>query len=329
MNKAVNDIVDLLLEGNNFLITVHESPDGDAIGSMTALNGILKLCNKRAHMFSKNKIPTKLEFLYNWEDIIYDQHEIENNYYDAVIMLDCGSSDRAGFFITNFKNYKKLINIDHHASNDNFGDLNYIDLTSSSTGEHIYFIVKEIVDRFNMNKIPYGVATALLVAIYDDTGGMRYISTTSRTLRIAAELVDSGADCAVVSENLFFSVSKEKMKLTSRVISRLQFAENDKIAYCIMTLEDLRITGARPEDSEGLIDFPRAIEGVEISILIKEIKQDKYKLSFRSRGNIDVNEYCSTFGGGGHKAASGCSIDGKLDDILNKVLSGLKQRLNK
>lgn len=327
MNKAVNDIVDLLLNKNNFLIVVHESPDGDAIGSMLALNGILKLCNKKVKMFSKHRIALKLQFLYNWEEICYDFKEVENNHYDAMIMLDCGARDRAGGYVTNFKNYDTLINIDHHASNDNFGDLNYIDLTGSSTGEHVYFIVKEIVKRFDMNKIPYGVATALLVALYDDTGGMRYISTTSRTLTIAAELVDSGANCSVVSENLFFSISKEKMKLTSRVISRLAFAYNDKIAYCIMTLDDLKETGARPEDSEGLIDFPRAIEGVEVSILLKEVDNDKYKLSFRSRGLVDVNEYCSTYGGGGHKAAAGCTIRGKAENIIEKIIEELKLRL--
>jgi phosphoesterase RecJ-like protein len=240
-------------------------------------------------------------------------------------MLDCGDRGRAGSFLNDFRSYKYLINIDHHASNDDFGDFNFIDLDASCTGEEVYLIIRELCTRMNMEHLPKDIATCLLAALYDDTGGMRYISTTSRTLMVAAGLVDSGADCSYISENLFFSVSRAKMELTGRVLSTMKFLKDYKISYLVMKLEDLGITGAMSEDSEGLIDFPRAIEGIEVAFLIKEVAENKFKLSFRSREKVDVNEFCSRFGGGGHKVAAGCTIEGDFDKVLNSVLDQLVQ----
>jgi phosphoesterase RecJ-like protein len=169
------------------------------------------------------------------------------------------------------------------------------------------------------------IATALLTALYDDTGGMRYSSTTSTTLSVAAELVDNGANCAYISENLFFSVSREKMELTSHVLSSLTFESDGKIAYVVMMKKDLETTGAFAEDSEGLIDFPRSIYGVEVAFLIKEVGDKKFKVSFRSRGKVDVNKFCSTFGGGGHKVAAGCTITGSLEDVKKTLVAELKK----
>ena len=188
-------------------------------------------------------------------------------------------------------------------------------------------MAKELATRLGIKKLPQDIATCLLTALYDDTGGMRYISTTSKTLNIAADLVDSGANCSHISENLFFSVSREKMELTSRVLATLKFEKDGQIAYMVMKRADLAATGAFSEDSEGLIDFPRSIFGVEVAFLIKEVDNNKYKLSFRSRGKVDVNEFCSRFGGGGHKVAAGCTIHGALDEVSSKVVSQLKEML--
>ena len=326
-DSTVKQMADLINEAESFLITVHESPDGDAVGSMLALGGLLKLTGKNVVMYSPDVIPNKLRFLNGWDQIRIEHQPINGITFDVMIMLDCGDRARSGDHITKFKAYKKLINIDHHVSNNAFGDLNYIDPKVSSTAEHVYALVKELITRAGIKKMPVDIATGLLTALYDDTGGMRYISTTSKTLNIAADLVDSGADCSYVSENLFFSVSREKMELTARVLSTLTFEKNDQIAYMVMRISDLEATGAFSEDSEGLIDLPRSIHGVEVAFIIKEIARDKYKLSFRSRGKIDVNEFCSRFGGGGHKVASGCTIKGSLDEVTNIVVSQLAELL--
>lgn len=324
-NTNVKQIADLIVNSNSILITVHESPDGDAVGSMLALAGMLEFMNKKVTMYSPDVIPTKLRFLNKWNKIETETKNI--NDFDLMIMLDCGDRARSGRYITSFKGYKKLINIDHHVSNDAFGDFNYIDPKVSSTAEHVYALVKELLTRTGMSKMPEYIATCILAALYDDTGGMRYISTTSKTLNIAADLVDSGANCSNVSENLFFSVSREKMELTSRVLTTLTFEKQGQIAYMMMQISDLEATGAFAEDSEGLIDFPRAIYGVEVAFLIKEVEKNKFKLSFRSRGKVDVNDFCSRFGGGGHKVAAGCTIKGELKEIIKNVVSQLKELL--
>jgi bifunctional oligoribonuclease and PAP phosphatase NrnA len=325
----IKQIAELIIASDSFLITVHESADGDAVGSMLALGKVLEMLNKELLLYSPDPIPAKLRFLEGSNKITSNTEEIEDRKFDLMIMLDCGDRQRSGDYISNFRSYKSLINIDHHVSNDAFGNLNLIDPKVSSTAEHVYTIITEIMQaKFPDKKLSKDIASSLLAALYDDTGGMRYISTTSKTLRIAAELVDAGANCADISENLFFSVSREKMELTSRVLASLRFENKGKIAYLIMKLDDLDATGAYSEDSEGLIDFPRAIEGVEVAFLIKEIGPDRYKISFRSRGKVDVNEFCSRFGGGGHKVASGCTICGSLDNVIDKIVLPLKEMLN-
>lgn len=318
--SLASKIAETIRNSRSVLIAIHEAPDGDAVGSMLAMGAALRLIGKDVVMYSHDPIPVKHRFLSGWEKVISDTTLLEGKIFDLFIMLDCGDRNRCGKFMTEYKGYNKLVNIDHHVSNSMFGDINYVEHSSSCKGEEVYSVIKTL-----MSNIPTDVATALLTAIYDDTGGMRYISTTSHTLRVAAELVDSGANCSKVSEQLFFSVSKQKVELMSRVFSTLTFCEDSKIAYMVMRLEDLERTKALTEDSEGLIDIPRSVAGVEVAFLVKEVAKDKYKFSFRSRGKVDLNEFCSNYGGGGHKVAAGCTINSGLDHALASVLAGLSK----
>lgn len=322
---AVKDIADALSNAKSILMTIHESPDGDAIGSILSLYSTLKLMKKDIVMYSPNVVPMKHRFLKYWENVVTDAKLVEGRTFDVLLMLDCGDRNRSGDLITGFKDYKTLINIDHHISNIMFGDLNLVDAHSSCTGEEVFHVIKELFAKNSLGKLPVDIATALLTALYDDTGGMRYSSTTSTTLNVAAELVDNGANCSYVSENLFFNVSREKMELTSHVLSTLTFEADGKIAYVVMMIKDLETTGAFAEDSEGLIDLPRSIYGVEVAFLAKEVGDKKFKVSFRSRGKVDVNKFCSNFGGGGHKVAAGCTINGSLEDVKRTVVTELKK----
>ena len=318
-------ICDRLSSSQTILITIHESPDGDAVGAMLALYGTLKLMNKDVTMYTPDVIPMKHRFMKGWENVSTDAASVEGKTFDVLVMLDCGDRNRSGDLITDFRGYGALINIDHHISNNMFGDINLVDAHSSCTGEEVYSVVKELFIKNSLGNLPVDIATALLTAIYDDTGGMRYTSTTSHTLNIAADLVDSGANCAYISENLFFSVSRQKMELTSRVLSTLTFEKEGKIAFLVMRIKDLEATGAFAEDSEGLIDFPRAIFGVEVAFLIKEVGDRKFKISFRSRGKVDVNQFCARFGGGGHKVAAGCTMNGSIDDVKKTLVNELQK----
>ncbi len=322
---VVKEIAETLSNSKNILMTIHESPDGDAVGSLLALYNILKLMKKDVVMYAPNVVPMRHRFLKGWEAISTDTKVFEGRTFDVLLMLDCGTRDRSGEAISSFKGYKKLVNIDHHISNKEFGDLNLIDAHSSCTGEEVFHVIKELLTTNSLGVLPVEVATALLTALYDDTGGMRYSSTTSTTLNVAAELVASGANCSYVSENLFFNISREKMELTSHVLSTLTFEAEGKIAYVVMRKKDLENTGAISEDSEGLIDLPRSIYGVEVAFFIKEVSDNKFKFSFRSRGKVDVNKFCSNFGGGGHRVASGCTINGTLEQVTSTIVSELKK----
>jgi len=326
-NAVVKQIAETLNNAKSILVTIHESPDGDAVGSMLSIYDTLSAMKKDVVMYSMDVIPMKHRFLKNWDKVTSDKSKIEGKNFDVLLMLDCGDRNRSGDVITDFKGYGKLINIDHHVSNIMFGDFNLVDAHSSCTGEEVYKVIKELITINSLGKISSDVATALLTALYDDTGGMRYVSTTSTTLNIAADLVDSGANCAHVSENLFFSVSRQKMELTSRVLSTITFEKEGKIAYLVMTIKDRDESGAIAEDSEGLIDFPRAIFGVEVAFLIKEVGDNKFKASFRSRGKVDVNKFCANFGGGGHKVAAGCTFKGSLQETKNLIVNELKKLL--
>ncbi len=322
---VVKDIAETLSNSKSILMTIHESPDGDAVGSLLALYNILKLMKKDVVMYAPNVIPMRHRFLRHWEEVSTDTKVFEGMAFDVLLMLDCGARDRSGEAINSFKGYKKLVNIDHHISNIKFGDLNLVDAHSSCTGEEVFHVIKELLKMNSLGLLPVDVATALLTALYDDTGGMRYSSTTSTTLNVAAELVASGANCSYVSENLFFNISREKMELTSHVLSTLTFEADGRIAYVVMRKKDLETTGAISEDSEGLIDLPRSIYGVEVAFFIKEVSDNKFKASFRSRGKVDVNKFCSNFGGGGHKVAAGCTINGTLEHVTSTIVSELKK----
>jgi len=326
-DAVVKQIAETLSKAKSVLVTIHESPDGDAAGSMLAIYDTLTTLKKDVVMYSMDVVPMKHRFLKNWEKITSDTSRIDGKNFDVLLMLDCGDRNRSGDFITDFRGYSKLINIDHHISNNMFGDLNLVDAHASCTGEEVYRVIKELISLNSLSKINSDIATALLTALYDDTGGMRYVSTTSTTLNIAADLVDNGANCAFVSENLFFSVSRQKMELTSRVLSTLTFEKEGKIAYLVMTIKDRDESNAMAEDSEGLIDFPRAIFGVEVAFLIKEVGDKKFKVSFRSRGKVDVNKFCANFGGGGHKVAAGCTVNGSLQEVKNIIVTELQKLL--
>lgn len=327
MNKKeiIQKISEQIIVSKEFLLTIHEAPDGDAVGSMLALAGILELMNKKVYLFSTDPVPIKHRFLKGWEKVINNPDSLKDKKIDVLIMLDCGSKDRAGDFITDFKSYQTLINIDHHDSNNFYGNINLVDSVSCCTGEEVYELIKELMLKQNIKTLPSDIASCLLTALYEDTGGMRYTSTTSKALGIAAELVEYGASCSHVSEQIFFNISKQRMLLLGRVLSTLNFDSDGKIAYTIMTLKDLSETGAYSEDSDGLIDYPRSVQGVEVAFMIKEVADKKYKINFRSRGNIDVNKFSAIFGGGGHKVASGCTMSGELNEVKDRIISELKK----
>ena len=241
--------------------------------------------------------------------------------FQVAIILDCPDISRIGRVSKYITEDKIVINIDHHVSNENFGKYNWVEEKCSSVGEMIF----ELFKAFKV-KIEYEEALAMYVAIMTDTGSFKYTNTTSRTHDIISELMSAGIKPYDIYTKIYETTSVQDMNLLAETLKTLQVTEDKKIAWLWVTKELLKKTKASLEGTEGIINFARSIEGVEIAILFRETgTENRIKVSFRSKGNADVNKLASFFDGGGHKTASGASVFGKKPEVEKKVLEKAKK----
>lgn len=316
-NSSINEIFQFIKKHNSFIILGHQSIDGDALGSVLSFQDFLENLSKKATVVYPNNINTTYSYMSGFNKISKNTDIIEQ--VDAVIVLDTANKERIAVSYDKYLKNKPLLNIDHHISNKYFAQLNYI-INASSTGEVLFYLISELAILFgNQLDESFSRYDEMLSAIYDDTSGLRYTNVTLKTIQAVYELVRFGASSSEVSEKLFFSTSKSKAKLIAKVSSSLQFKHNDKLAFVIVTQKDLKETGATVLDTDGLVDIAKNIDGVEIAFLMKELDNNKFKMSFRSK-NIDVNQICSKFNGGGHKYAAGCVIEKSQEETLKILL---------
>jgi phosphoesterase RecJ-like protein len=214
---------------------------------------------------------------------------------------------------------ERIINIDHHISNDTFGTVVYIDDQASSTAELIYRLMLKMHIVMTKN-----IATNLYAAILTDTGGFCYGNTKMQTLFTAGKLVERGAEPQWISENIYESNSPVKLRLLKKVLESLAFDWDRKVGYMVVSRKDLENAEAREEDSEGFVEIPRSVKGVDVSILFTELSEHQYKLSFRSKGKVNIEPVAKAFGGGGHMNAAACQINGHFNTALHQVLSAIK-----
>jgi phosphoesterase RecJ-like protein len=239
--------------------------------------------------------------------------------------VDCGQITRLGKAFLEFNRRGTLINIDHHVSNDNFGDINIVIPEASAAGEIIFDLLKAA----GMEITPE-IATNLYVAIHTDTGSFRYSSATTGSFVKAGELVRLGADPREVAVKVYENYPEKKFKLLGMVLNTLELVEvglNGKVATVVVTLDMMNRAGADKADADGFVNYARSIEGVEVGVLLRECGPEAYKISFRSKGNIDVSAVAQAFGGGGHINASGCNIEGSLEEVKKKVVDLLRERI--
>lgn len=320
MDNRFDKVIDIINKGSRFLVISHVNPEGDAVGSAIAMGLGLKKLGKYSKVFFNDNIPNVLKFLPGAEDIA---HNIDSNeIYDAAIVVDCGQLNRVG---NNFKTIQqkcKIINIDHHITNDMFGNINVVIPDASSTGEVVY-------DLLTLMDVPItkDIAVNLYTSILSDTGSFRYSSTTPHALAVASELLKAGVDPWNISQRLYESHPVKRFKLLGKVLNTLEVTEDGQIAVLVVTLDMLKDAGADKDITEGFVNFARAVEGVEVGILFRESKPGEYKMSFRSRGNINVAEIGGIFGGGGHKNAAGCNITGTLEEVKEKILSAAIEKI--
>lgn len=315
-----DEISRVIQKNKNFLITSHINLDGDGIGSELALYFILKKLNKKVTILNQDRIPKIYDFLPDSDKVQYwNNNRINPKSIDVGIALDCSSIKRIGRTYEIFKDIKTIINIDHHKSNENFGNLNYLDCSASSVGEIIY----ELITFLNIDLLDEKISTCLFAAIITDTGSFRYSNVSSKTFGVASHLTRYRIKSHLISNNIYNRSTYPGLILLGESLLTLEMDDSNYVSWLTITRKMLNDTNANDEDVEGIINIATTLNKVEISILFRETKDNKVKISFRSKGNFDVNKFAGKFKGGGHPNAAGCLCSGKLDEIKEKILSKL------
>ncbi len=286
----------------------HVRPDGDSVGSAVALSLALKKAGVQALVFCSDIIPEKFCFLPSVDEILNDL----NGEFSALVAVDCADINRLGKFADTFKAHKNTFNIDHHISNDRYAKYNYV-FDNASNSENVLDICHSLAVEVDSD-----IANLLLTGILTDTGDFRHKNVTAQTLRNASELVEKGGDINYISYKMFTEQSKERAKLFAKVMSKIRYFKDGRIAVASVHGADILECNAKMDDTEGFIDFVMGITGVEIGACVLEIGKSKYKISFRSK-SADVNAVAGVFGGGGHKFASGCQIFGEYEEVIDKI----------
>lgn len=317
--NSLTEISEKLLKTDSVLIFSHSRPDGDTLGSSMALYLALKGLNKRVGLVCADDIPKKFSFLETC--VLYKKPcEIQEEY-SLHISVDC--STETMFSDCNELYFSKIstINVDHHVSNSLYASYNYVE-DRGACAEIIY----KLLECMRV-KITPEIANCLLLGICTDTGSYMHSNVTDGTLSISSKLVTAGGNLHLVAEKMFKTQSVERAKLYASVISEMKFALDNKFAYIVITGETLNKYNATRDLTEGFIDFPLSVEGVEVAASFLEVKSNCYKISFRSRGRVNVNEIASLYGGGGHILASGAMLNGSIYEILDRITFDIKQRI--
>jgi phosphoesterase RecJ-like protein len=278
---------------------------------------MLRDMGKEAVIYNQDATPQQYRFLPWAQNIVHETGDIEQ--YDTGVILDCSNLERVGEKAGQIGKIKTLINIDHHVSNGGFCNASLLDGQASSTGELLYRLMREMG-----YKLTKDICINLYAAIITDTGGFRYLNTRKETLCAAGNLVENGAEPQWIAENIYENDSPARLKLMARVMETMSLDLESKIGSLVVTQKALKEAGANLDHAEGFVDITRTVKGIDISLLYTELGNNSYKISFRSKGNINVENAAKKFGGGGHVNAAGCRIEGDLEQVKRLVLAAVK-----
>ncbi|HXY53686.1 MAG TPA: bifunctional oligoribonuclease/PAP phosphatase NrnA [Nitrospirota bacterium] len=311
----MSDLAEIILElkrCDTILISVHKSPDGDALGSQLALMHALEKLKKSVTAHNLDPAPEIYRFLPGLAKIKTGGPAAGR--YDALVVLDSEPA-RTGLFDGSYP-ADTLIDIDHHITNALEWKLSWLDPEASATGEMIYKLIKGLgvtIDR--------DIALCLYTAIFTDTGSFRYSNTSPASMRISADLIEAGADPWLVTENVYESYAYRRLKLLGNVLAGLERSEDGRIAWVVISGSLYQLTGSTAEDTENFVNFVRSVKGVEVAVLFRQTAEAQYKISMRSKGRVDLSGLAASLGGGGHKNAAGCVLYGTLEEVKKKVIS--------
>jgi phosphoesterase RecJ-like protein len=312
---SISALLELIRERNSFVISSHLRPDGDAIGSALGLMHLLEAMGKQATVVFIDPIPANFQFL-SGQDCVESTFPVA----DAAVFLECDSIERSSIDRQQFDAASPAltINIDHHRSGREFADFNWIDPEAAAVGCMIYdlAIAADI-------PISRAMAECLYAAILTDTGSFNYPSTTAATFAMAEHLVQCGANPNRIAADVYFSNPASKVRLLGIALSNIQI--EGRVSWSHVTLEEMERVGASVEDCEGVANHLIGIAGVEAAAFLRELpEQDHFRLSLRSRRALDVSIVAEHFGGGGHRNASGCSMEGTLAEVTRRIVEQLR-----
>lgn len=316
MNATFEQIGEVISRHSSFVILSHVRPDGDAIGSQLALAFSLEAAGKTVRVLNEDGLPDNLAFLPGSERVELPPDEPLD--VEVAIALDTATRPRLGDRCLNAASKAEVwVNIDHHKSNPAYGDLNHIDASSPATGQIIYRLISALG-----LPLPAESRDAIYVAVSTDTGSFQYPSTTAETYEMAADLIRRGLDVGTINSLTYDNHPFRRVELMRALLNTLELVSGGRVAHWELTMATRELLGLKPEDSEGLIDIIRAIQGVVVAIFFEELPDGKVRVSMRSKDpRIDACLICSKFGGGGHALAAGIRMGGTLAEAKRAVLA--------
>lgn len=324
--SGLSQVVAAIDTRDNFLITAHIHPDGDSVGSMLALAWALERLGKRVQRVLAERVPLSCQTLPGVEKIANPSMFPPGTVFPNAIVLDCGDLDRIGSTQRLFGPSTFIILVDHHLNPRSLGHVSWFRPEAAATGEMVYDLIQALGVPLN-----HTAATCLYTSILTDTGGFRYSNTTPRVVEMAAALLRLGVDGPEAARQAFETRSLEATRLLAEVLRTLQVSADGRLAYLILTREMLRKYHTDASETEGFVNYARAIVGVEIAALFREEEEDgrlQVRVSLRSRGHFNVHTLAAAFGGGGHAKAAGCTLPGPLSEAVPQVLSKAESLLN-
>lgn len=319
MEKALKAISDLIRREDDFLVASHYNPDGDAIGSTCAMGHILDRLGKKYVLYNPSGVPSRYDFVNKPAPVLTTLPETLPKW---TIVLDCGAEDRMGDALYARRSETSVIDIDHHLGNGDYGEYNWVDVRQPAVGT----MIAELAIALDVPLVD-GLAECVYLAVATDTGFFTYGSTTPESLELAANMLRHGLDMARMNKRITKQWSEERMRLWTEVMGSVELFSDKTIAMGVITAEMFERTGTTTEDTENIINFIRRLKSLRVAAILREEGPDCYKFSLRSYGTDNVQKIAARFGGGGHKNASGGTIEAPLDEAKKMLIKGINAEL--
>src|SRR5438874_4351147 len=311
-------VVDAIRARRRFVLSSHSRPDGDSIGSQLAMAYALRALGNEVRIVNKDPAPAPLMTFPGVADI--EIAEAVAGPFDAAIIMECGDLARTG--VTGLDRFF-VINIDHHPGNTAYGDINWFEPAAAACGEMVFDLIKALGVPLSLE-----IATHVYLAILTDTGSFHYSSISPRTFDICRETLEAGVDPVLVARNVYDSNNMGRLKLFGSVLSAMQIDLSGRVAIVYLDHEMAREAGGTYEDTEGLINLPLTVKEIRAVVFFKQIEGEQYRVSMRSKGDIDIGAIAKEFGGGGHKNAAGCTVSGAIDALQKLFVAKIERAID-